>query len=245
MKKILAILLLSMLSCSPRFQSIQALLDDPENIIIPFDTTFLGYQPVMDLFHEQDTTLPDSLSRVVFTGSSSIRKWETLTNDFDSLPQIVLNRGFGGSTLPQVNYFFDDLITPHQPELVVLYCGENDIKDGYQAQDVLASFRTFLRLLLKKTPNSKVLYISMKPSPARWHLWPEFERGNRLIANFIRRLNTPDIRYFDIAPSMLSPENQYPAGEIFVNDSLHMNALGYERWQAAINPEVSKMLCLP
>lgn len=245
MKRILAILLLSMLSCAPRYQSMQALLADPDNIIVPFDTTFLGYQPVMDLFHAEDSTLSDSLSRVVFTGSSSIRKWETLATDFDTLSQLVLNRGFGGSTLMQVNYFFDDVVTPHQPELVVLYCGENDITDGYKAQDVLESFRTFLRLLFKKTPHSKVLYVSMKPSPARWHLWPEFERGNQLIAKLIDRLNNPNIRYFDIAPSMINPTTGYTDGNIFVSDSLHMNALGYERWQEALLPEITEILCVP
>lgn len=145
----------------------------------------------------------------------------------------------------QVNYFFDDIITPHQPELVVLYCGENDITDGYQAKDVLASFRTFLQLILKKSPKSKVLYVSMKPSPARWNLWPEFERGNRLIESFIERLNNTNIRYYDISPSMLDPQAQYPVGEIFVSDSLHMNALGYDRWQAALLPEINEMLCVP
>ncbi|MEL6835208.1 MAG: GDSL-type esterase/lipase family protein [Bacteroidota bacterium] len=245
MKRILAILIFSMLSCAPRYQSMQALLGDPDNIIVPFDTTFLGYQPVMDLFNEEDLQLADTLDRIVFTGSSSIRKWETLKSDFDSIPAQVLNRGFGGSTLRQVNYFFDDVITPHQPELIVLYCGENDITDGYQARDVLEAFRTFLRLTLKNSPKSKVLYISMKPSPARWELWPEFEKGNRLIATFIKRLNNPDIRYFDIGNSMLSPKTKYPEGEIFVSDSLHMNALGYERWQAAILPEVTEMLYVP
>ena len=245
MRKILAILLLSMLSCAPRYQSMQALLDDPENIIVPFDTTFLGYEPVMDLFHEHDMTLTDSLSRIVFTGSSSIRKWETLESDFDSLEQVILNRGFGGSTLRQVNYFFDDVITPHQPELVVLYCGENDITDGYTARDVLESFRTFLRLLLKKSPDSKVLYVSMKPSPARWELWPEFEHGNKLIATFIKRLKNPNIRYYDIGPSMLDKGLSYPIGEIFVSDSLHMNDLGYDRWQDALLPEINNMLSVP
>ena len=85
----------------------------------------------------------------------------------------------------------------------------------------------------------------MKPSPARWHLWPEFERGNQLIAKLIDRLNNPNIRYFDIAPSMITPATGYPDGNIFVSDSLHMNALGYERWQAALLPEITEILCVP
>lgn len=243
MKKILAILLLSILSCSPRFQEMQALLEDPENIIIPFDTTFLGYMPVMEQFRTQDTSLTDSLGTIVFTGSSSIRMWKNLAADFDTLPYQVINRGFGGSTLPQVNYFFDDLVTPYQPEIVVLYCGENDITDGYTAKEVLESFRTFLRLLLFKSPSSKVLYVSMKPSPARWSLWPEFEHGNQLIDRFIQRLNNPNIQYLDIGPTMLDSISSYPLGDIFTQDSLHMNLAGYDRWQRVILPKIQEIDC--
>jgi lysophospholipase L1-like esterase len=135
------------------------------------------------------------------------------------------------------------LITPYQPEIVVLYCGENDITDGYKAKDVLASFRTFLRLLLIKSPSSKVLYVSMKPSPARWALWPEFEKGNQMIDRFIRRLNNPDIQFLDIGPSMLDSVNHYPISTIFTQDSLHMNAEGYVRWQKEIVPKINELDC--
>jgi lysophospholipase L1-like esterase len=221
----------------------RALLEDPENIIIPFDSTFLGYVPVMENFRIADEKLTDSIGTIVFTGSSSIRMWETLATDFDTLPYQILNRGFGGSILPQVNYFFDDLITPHQPEIVVLYCGENDVTNGYLASDVLESFRTFLRLVLYKSPKSKVLYVSMKPSPARWEVWPEFEKGNQMIEGLIRRLNNPNIQYFDIAPTMLDSVNQYPIEEIFTSDSLHLNAAGYARWQEALLPKISQIDC--
>lgn len=243
MKRILAILLLSILSCSPRFQGMRALLEDPDNIIISFDSTYLGYVPVMEQFRAQDVNLKDSIGTIVFTGSSSIRMWKTMATDLDTLPYQILNHGFGGSTLPQVNYFFDDLITPYQPEIVVLYCGENDITDGYKAKDVLASFRTFLRLLLSKSPSSKVLYVSMKPSPARWALWPEFEKGNQMIDRFIRRLNNPDIQFLDIGPSMLDSVNNYPISTIFTQDSLHMNAEGYVRWQKEIVPKINELDC--
>ena len=243
MKRILAILVLSIVSCSPRFQGMRALLDDPENLIISFDSTYLGYVPVMEKFRAQDAKLDDSTGVIVFTGSSSIRMWKTMVEDLDTLPYQILNHGFGGSTLPQVNYFFDDLITPYQPEIVVLYCGENDITDGFKGKDVLSSFRTFLRLLLIKSPSSKVLYVSMKPSPARWALWPEFEKGNRMIERFIRKLNNPDIQYLDIGLSMLDPATKYPIGNIFTQDSLHMNAEGYAIWQKEIIPKINKLDC--
>ena len=130
----------------------------------------------------------------------------------------------------------------HRPEVVVLYCGENDIIDGNNSKAVLASFQTFLRLLLYKSPCTKVLYVGMKPSPARWTLWPEMSKANKLVAQYIKRLNNPDIRYLDIASNMLDPQlNNKPRTDIFLEDKLHMNRSGYLIWQAAILPELEKM----
>lgn len=242
MRRILFLITLFVLSCSPRFHGMQALLDAPDNLIIPFDSTFLEFNPVMTYFDDMDQNLNDSIQRVVFTGSSSIRMWDSLQVDMEEFPQQFLNRGFGGSILPEVNYFFDKVISPHHPEAVVLYCGENDITEGYSAEEVLASFRTFLRLLLEKSPDSKVLYLSMKPSPSRWELWPEFKRGNRLIERFISRLNTTNIRYLDIGKPMLSQKNAYPRAELYLSDSLHMSPLGYETWKNALVPELNILL---
>ena len=242
MRRILAIITLLIFGCSPRFQGMQALLEDPENIIIPFDSTFLEFRPVMSHFRMLDQALDDTIPRVVFTGSSSIRMWESLEVDMDTFSQQMVNRGFGGSILPEVNYYFDQLVSPHHAEVVVLYCGENDIVDGYQAEDVLASFRTFLRLLLTKTPDSKVIYLSMKPSPSRWSLWPEFEHGNQLIAEFIRKLDNPDIQYLDISKLMLNEALNYPEAALFLSDSLHMSKLGYSIWKEVLIPKLEVML---
>jgi lysophospholipase L1-like esterase len=220
----------------------RALLEDPENIIIPFDSTFLEFESVMTHFSESDQKLNDSIPRIVFTGSSSIRMWDSLAVDMDTFPHQVINRGFGGSILPEVNYYFDKIISPHQAKVVVLYCGENDIVDGYMADEVMNSFRTFLRLLLNKSPGTQVLYLSMKPSPSRWSLWPEFEKANRLIATFIKRLDNPNIRYLDIGTVMLDEQKNYPRPELFLEDSLHMQRLGYEIWRDLVVPELESLL---
>lgn len=242
MSRILVIITVLIFGCSPRFQGMKALLEDPENIIIPFDSTFLEFEPVMATFNRMDQKLDDTIPRMVFTGSSSIRMWDSLLVDMDTFPHQILNRGFGGSILPEVLYYYDELITPHEADIIVLYCGENDITDGYSAEEVLGSFRTFLRLLLSKSPDTQVLYLSMKPSPSRWHLWPEFEKGNRFIAKFIKKLDSPNIRYLDIATPMLNEKQDYPRPEFFIEDSLHMQRLGYEVWRDLVVPELTDLL---
>ena len=62
---------------------------------------------------------------IVFIGSSSIRKWEDLNDDFSEY--VVVNHGFGGSKVADSTYFYDRLVTPFNPELIVLFSGTNDI----------------------------------------------------------------------------------------------------------------------
>jgi len=159
----------------------------------------------------------------------------------DTFPYTIVNRGFGGSTLPDVNYYFENLIQPHHAKAVVLYCGENDITDGHKARDVFNSFYTFLRIFLKNNPDGKLLFVSMKPSPARWRYWPEFERGNALIESYISRLKSTNIDYVDISKSMIDAKTKKPIPSIFVSDKLHMNTEGYQYWKEGIS---EALLCL-
>ncbi|HEX2901727.1 MAG TPA: hypothetical protein VHS96_18595, partial [Bacteroidia bacterium] len=53
---------------------------------------------------------------IVFSGSSSIRKWESLQTDMAPLP--VANRGFGGAIIKQVTHYSSRMIVPLSPKLV-------------------------------------------------------------------------------------------------------------------------------
>src|SRR5690242_14919813 len=56
-------------------------------------------------FEEKDRQNPPPKGGIVFVGSSSIRKWTTLAEDFPH--HQVLNRGFGGSQLIDSVHFAD------------------------------------------------------------------------------------------------------------------------------------------
>ena len=77
----------------------------------------------------------------MFIGSSSIRRWSTLAEDF---PEInVVNRGFGGSKPSDILFFFDKLIPTVQPQNIVFYCGENDIAKGASPEVPANNWKTF------------------------------------------------------------------------------------------------------
>src|SRR5437763_4245357 len=57
----------------------------------------------IDAFDAADRAAPPAAGGIVFVGSSTIRLWASLVDDFPGLP--VLNRGFGGSTFPEALHY--------------------------------------------------------------------------------------------------------------------------------------------
>lgn len=179
-------------------------------------------------YEKQDSLRGKSTGRIVFIGSSSFAKWTTMTADLAPLP--VLNRGFGGSTLPEVSYYADRILFPYQPKTIVVYAGENDLNVGDHPQtpeQVAASFRALVGQVRRRLPKTVIYFISMKPSPSRWANWPTTQRGNQLIEAYIK--TDKRLRFIDVRPAMLGPGGR-PKPDLFLADSLHMTPQGYAIW---------------
>ncbi|MFK8008504.1 MAG: GDSL-type esterase/lipase family protein [Saprospiraceae bacterium] len=200
------------------------------------DAPFARFQNEIDNFIEQDKKNSFPKKEVMMTGSSSIRFWTTMDKDFPKFS--VLNRGFGGATIPEVLHFAGKYIFQHEPQIIVFYCGENDISEGASPETVFASFKTFVKIIETRLPETKLIYISMKPSIARWNLWPEYQAGEKLIKEFVNK--NPKIEYMDSSISMLE-KNGEVRKDIFVEDGLHMNAKGYEGWTEQLKPILEKL----
>jgi lysophospholipase L1-like esterase len=171
---------------------------------------------------------------ILFTGSSSIRLWKSLSNDFKPLP--VLNRGFGGATTPEVNYYYDRIVTRYHPSVIVLYTGENDLAfEGSYVDRAINSLKEFVKQTHEKLPLTRIIYISIKPSPARWKFRQTFDQFNeRIRAEFA---DDHQFTFADIRPSMLTKDS-LPMPDIYKSDSLHMNQRGYEIWARELKPLV-------
>lgn len=168
---------------------------------------------------------------VVFTGSSSIRMWTSLRQDFPHLN--VINRGFGGSHLEDLVFWAPKIVTPYKPKKIVVYSGENDIEVGQSAENALADFRAFVDFRDRELPGVPIVYISMKPSILRWAKWPEMKRANGLIkAESGKRKR---VTFVDISEGMLGADGK-PKPELFLADGLHMNAAGYAIWRRILLP---------
>src|SRR5688572_28291176 len=130
-------------------------------------------------FEAMDRKNPPEKGGVLFVGSSSIRLWTNIAQDFPNLK--VISRGFGGSHLPDTTYFAERIIFPYEPSKIVLYAGDNDIARGRSPEQVAADFRALVEKVHAQLPKTKIYYLAVKPSPSRWHLSPQGREANRLI----------------------------------------------------------------
>ncbi len=188
-------------------------------------------------FKELDRENPPPLQAILFAGSSSFTLWKDVQDYFPDFT--IINRGFGGSTLPDLIRYADDIIFPYFPKQIVIYCGENDLAscDTILPELVAARFISLFTLIRSQLPDVKITYISMKPSPSRWNLADRFVMANQLIREFIE--SRSNAGFVDIWDKMLN-EDDLPDPGLFLDDMLHMNAKGYRVWQASIQPELIK-----
>lgn len=174
---------------------------------------------------------------VVFIGSSSVRMWKSLAHDFPRWR--TANCGFGGSQLADSVFYFDQLVTPRAPRVVVLYAGENDLAAGVTPEQLLADFRAFRERLHVALPATPLIYLSCKPSPARAAQLGKLRAANALLAAACA--TDPLGAFVDVFTPMLDGQGQ-PRGELFGPDRLHMNASGYALWTQTLLPVLEHAL---
>ena len=184
-------------------------------------------------FKQADSAHFPPQKAVLFIGSSSFTKWKDVQEYF---PQhTIINRGFGGSSLPDLIRYVNDIVFPYNPRQVVIYCGENDLgaSDTVSAATVAQRFITLFTMIRDRYPRIPIAYVSMKPSPSREHLMPKMDEGNRIIQEFLKKKKRTS--FIDVYHLMLDTGGK-PREELFVQDRLHMNKSGYAIWQKALEP---------
>lgn len=190
------------------------------------------YEGDIRAFEEADLREAPEKGGIVFTGSSTITRWnKRLAEDFPG--HTVIGRGFGGSTVEDAVYYVRRTVLPYEPRMVVFYAGENDIANGHSPQRVADDFAEFCRIIHRELPDTRILYLVMKPSPTRWHLQPKFEEVKALIADYASRSFL--VACLDMTPAMLDSSGM-PRPELYESDRLHMNREGYAIWRETLEP---------
>lgn len=193
------------------------------------------WAPDMRAFAESDRTHAPLRDGVLFVGSSTIRLWSTLTQDFAE--HQVLNRGFGGSEMLDSNFWFDRLIAPHRPRAIVIYAGDNDLANGLWPEQVCADFQALVRTIQARQPGVGIFYLAIKPSHSRLALLEDGRRANALIQEACRQER--GVTFVDTFTPTLGLDGK-PRPELFAPDQLHLNAGGYAVWREVLRPHLRR-----
>lgn len=185
-------------------------------------------------FEKSDSSSFPPQCGYLFTGSSSIRGWKTLTTDFAGYP--VFGRGFGGATLVELLYYLPRIVLKYKPSRLFVYCGENDMTLDYSIpEDVLISFKELDSILKKELPKTRIYYISMKPCPKSWYYWPKIQIANRLVKEYIEQDKTQRLQYIDITHTLFTGEGKLDHS-LFLKDGIHITSAVYKKWAEVIRP---------
>ncbi len=194
--------------------------------------------PEMNAFLKADQKQMPPTGAVLFMGSSSIRFWTTLAQDFPEIP--VINRGFGGSQIFENTLYVDRIATLYKPKIIVLFAGTNDLAYGNKnPQQVLQEFQDFVAKVHAALPDTRIVYVSINPSVARWKQEAAVLEANHLIEEWIFENNSPaeTLDFINSHSPLLTADGQ-PQPRLLRADGLHLNPDGYKVWTAIVKPRV-------
>ena len=174
---------------------------------------------------------------VLLVGSSNFRKWTNAVTDLAPLP--VTNRAFGGSQTSHQLMFFDQVVPPCRPGLIVWYCGSNDIKGKKDAASILERTEEWISRVKQMDSATAVLLVSVIRAPQKHRdgQVPVVDAVNRGYEEIAR--SKEGVFYVDVNPALQSPTGESRA-ELYVADGLHLNVKGYHQMTTLLKPAIEK-----
>jgi hypothetical protein len=219
---VLMMITLFLSSCNP----IARLAGNPEVTKWEMEVSDLGKMPVS----KDDKT-------ILFTGSSSIRLWETISTDM--LPYQAIARGYGGAKLSDFVYYTQRLVGPHQSGAIAVFIANDITGDSHDIlpEEVLSLFKTTVRQIRKDHSKTPVFWIEITPTPSRWGSWEQINRANLLIRDYTDKKKN---LYFIPTSHQFINDNGLPDESLFMPDLLHLNDKGYRLWSESIKQELDR-----
>jgi lysophospholipase L1-like esterase len=189
----------------------------------------------IDRFLENDKTAPPPRHAILFIGSSIFRLWSTVSEQMAPLP--VFNRGFGGSRTWEILAYMDKIVLPYEPDIIVYYCGSNDVNAGEPADAIVARFEQFVERVAERLPGTRVFFVSIHRSPdkrARWNVVDEANARIKALA-----YATPNLDYIEVN-SVLFDASDEPRTELYLADGLHFHPPAYAEFTKIIKPVLER-----
>ena len=192
----------------------------------------------INAFLEADKKQMPPAGAVLFIGSSSIRMWDTLAQDFPEIP--IINRGFGGSQVHESTLYADCIAIPYKPKMIVMFAGTNDLAYGNKSpQQVFDNYKAFVAKVRQALPGVRMVYLAISPTKARWNQEDKVLQANHLIQDWMILNNSPEnkLNFINTHDALLTVDGQPPVN-LEREDGLHFNKEGYKVWTALMKPQI-------
>ena len=174
---------------------------------------------------------------VLLIGSSIFKRWTNAVIDLAPLP--VVNRAFGGSQTSHQLMFFDQVVPPCRPGLIVWYCGSNDIKGKKDAESILGRTGEWMNNVKQMDPTTGILLISVIRAPQK-HRDAQIDVVDAVNRGYEEIARTKEgVFYVDVNPALQNSAGE-SRGELYVEDGLHLNVEGYHHMTALLKPAIEK-----
>jgi lysophospholipase L1-like esterase len=191
------------------------------------------FRSEVDSIQEKYLNLKTKKNLIVFTGSSSIRMWDSLGYYFPG--RKLINAGFGGSQMSDLLFYADRLILQYNPSQVVIYEGDNDLFSNENPASIAEEVERLILLINKELPKTRIILLSAKPSPSRWSKRDAYLSLNSLFKQLAEEYKY--VRFVDVWTPLISASGR-PDASLYLSDSLHINDMGYRLWA----PKIRKAL---
>ncbi len=195
------------------------------------------FEPEILKFEALDRRTPPPPRPILFVGSSSIRLWTNLPSSYQG--KTVLNRGFGGSTYRDLLRYFNRVVLPYGPSVMVVYEGDNDLADGRNPAEIAQDLGLFLDRALTELRGTSVVLLTVKPSPSRSHLMEVQMEFNARLKRMAQ--SRKGVVVAEVGPPLLDAQGR-PDPRFFAADRLHLNAAGYEAWRKPVFDAIDSCL---
>lgn len=223
----------------PCLVSPQALSQEKDPLAAYRDAAIKRWEKEIAKLEKLDSQEQDPEHAILYIGSSSIRRWASISEDMAPWPAI--RRGYGGARFSDLAVFVERIVTPHNFDALVIFVG-NDISGKDQdksAEEVLRLFKYVVGRIREKNPRQPIFLIGITPTSSRFHVWPKVQEMHKLVQQYIDR--DESLHFINTADKFIGKDGK-PMDDLFVADRLHLNADGYRLWASIIKAELAKVL---
>lgn len=214
------------------------LLLDP-SAFEPWQADIDKFAPAIAAFEKLDQTEEYPDDAILFTGSSSIRLWDTIAEDVAPYP--VIQRGYGGARFSDLAYYAQRIVAPHEFRAVVIFVA-NDVAGSDRDKppaETAKFFRHVLEVIRAQDADAPVFLVEITPTARRWEVWDKTQATTEALRKVLEA--DPHGHFIATAEHYLGEDGQ-PRTELFREDRLHLNRDGYRLWGKLIRGELDRVL---